>query len=140
VSEPKRRVRIEWTTTAKECLKKLPPKVQRGLIDKADELVESCSDPRKVHKPLTGPLATFYRITYARYRAVYGVREDELASGDFLITLTVTFIACGKRDEYSKDDIYKVARKAVELGLIQANETEPSPERPEPKPPNKRKR
>jgi mRNA-degrading endonuclease RelE of RelBE toxin-antitoxin system len=123
--EAKRRLRIQWTETAKECLKKLPPKVQRGLIDKADEL-ENC-DPRDCHKPLFGPLRDHYRIVYARYRAVYNVREEELASGDFLVTLVVTFIACGKREEYSKDDVYRVAQKAVELGLIQAGLDEPPP-------------
>ena len=124
--QPQRRVRIQWTTTALDALKSLPKKVQKGLVAKADEL-ESCFDPRQCHKPLTGPLANFYRITYARYRAVYTVDEEELASGDVLVTYKVTFIACGKREEYSKDDVYKLAQKAVEMGLIHADESHPAP-------------
>ena len=63
------RIRIQWTDTAKKCLEKLPRKVRRGLLEKADALRE-CDDPRNVHKPLRGPLRGLYRITYARYRAV----------------------------------------------------------------------
>src|SRR5690554_6239676 len=117
MSEARRRVRIQWTTTALECLKKLPPKVRRGLVEKADALCE-CSDPELPHKPLTGPLQGYCRITYGRYRAVYTVDDDELASGDVLTTIKVTFIAAGKRAEHSKDDVYKVAQRLVEMGII----------------------
>jgi len=143
MSESKRRVRIQWTDTAKDCLKKLPPKVQRGLIEKADELY-GCADPKRAHKPLTGPLGGFYRITYSRFRAVYKVENDELANGDVLITVTITFVAAGKRSEHSKDDVYRVAQKLVELGLIDARDPdEPSKEpesRPDPKPMRRKKR
>ena len=124
MTEPKLRVRIVWTETALGCLRALPKKVARGLLEKADEL-ETCSDPRKAHKPLKGPLAGYYRITYARYRAVYRVEEEELASGDVLVTLTVQFVAAGKRDEHSRDDVYKVAQKIVEMGLIDLEDDDP---------------
>lgn len=130
--ERKRKVRIQWTTTAKETLKRLPRKVQAGLIEKAEEL-GNVSNPRDAHKPLVGPLGGFYRITYGRYRAVYGVREENLPGGDVLTTVTVTFIACGKREEYNRDDVYRVAQKAVELGLIRADESESPPQKPPPK-------
>lgn len=119
MSEQRRkfRVRILWTHTAKECLRNLPKKVQRGLVDKAEELA-GATDPRSVHKPLTGLLSGYYRLTYARYRAVYRVDDEDLANGNTLRTVTITFVACGKREERSKDDIYKVAQKLVQLGLI----------------------
>ncbi|MCW5754405.1 MAG: type II toxin-antitoxin system RelE/ParE family toxin [Phycisphaeraceae bacterium] len=119
MSGPQRRIRIAWTDTAKNCLKSLPKKVRAGLLHKADELY-NCTDPRTVHKPLKGPLAGYYRITYSRYRAVYRVDEEELANGDTLATFTVLFVAAGKRQEYSRDDVYKVAQKIVDLGLIDA--------------------
>ena len=129
-ASPQRRIQIKWTTTAKECLKKLPPKVRKGLFNKADLLAE-CTDPRDAHKPLTGPLAEYYRIVYSRYRAVFRVDEDKLANGGVLVTITVTFVAAGKRSEHSKDDVYKVAQKLVSLGLIQAD-AEPA-KKPKPK-------
>jgi mRNA-degrading endonuclease RelE of RelBE toxin-antitoxin system len=107
------RITIQWTTTAKDALKKLPQKVRKGLLDKADQLAE-CDDPRKYCKPLTGPLEGYYRITYGRYRAVFTVTEVRLVNGDVLLHLRVIFIAAGIRKEYDKNDIYNVAKKLVE--------------------------
>ena len=79
-------------------------------------------DPRKVNKPLRGPLSGFYRITFSRYRAVYCVEEEELASGDVLVQIRVLFIIAGIRKERSREDIYKVAEQIVEFGLIQIDD------------------
>ncbi len=112
-----KRIRIVWTHTARECLRKLPRKVSKGLVEKASQL-EECEDPRTVHKPLVGPLQGHFRITYGRYRAIYKVIEEELANGDMLTTITVCFIAAGKRSERSRDDIYRLAEKIVEMGIV----------------------
>jgi len=117
VSSKQQRIRVVWTATAVECLKKLPKKVRAGLLAKADELAAS-SDPRAAHKPLVGPLAGLYRITYARYRAIYKVTEEQTANGDMFLTITVCFIAAGIRKEHSKDDVYKVVEKIVRLGIV----------------------
>ncbi len=112
-----KRVSISWSKTAVTQLRALPPKVARGLYKKADELY-GCDDPRQAHKPLQGPLKGYYRITYARYRAIYRVLEEELPNGDSLVHLKVQFIAAGKREERSKQDIYRVAEKIIQLGII----------------------
>jgi len=117
VSSEQQRIRVVWTATAVQCLGELPKKVRAGLLAKADELA-ACWDPRAVHKPLVGPLAGLYRITYARYRAIYKVTEDEIANGDVIVTITVCFIAAGIRKEHSKDDVYKVVEKIVRLGIV----------------------
>ena len=124
MSKTRRTIRIQWTATAIECLRKLPPKVQRGLVAKADELALS-GDPRH-HKPLVGPLQGYHRITYARYRAVYTVTDEAIRGGEQITTIIVTFIAAGKREERSKDDIYQVAKKLVEMGAIQPPEIAPA--------------
>lgn len=113
-----RRVELKWTSTARAQLAALPPKVRKGLIAKADELID-CEDPRSAHKALVGPLAQFYRITYARYRAVYSVDEEVLANGDLCVRIRITFVAAGMRKEQDKKDIYKIAEKMVNLGLIE---------------------
>jgi mRNA interferase RelE/StbE len=114
VTGPQRRVTIQWTTTAKECLAALPPKVRRGILEKADALY-NCTDPKGAHKPLGGPLDGYYRICYSRYRAVYTVEEEAIANGDVLIHVTIRFVAAGIRKEHSKDDVYRVAQKLVEM-------------------------
>ncbi|HLA84806.1 MAG TPA: type II toxin-antitoxin system RelE/ParE family toxin [Thermoguttaceae bacterium] len=110
------RITIQWTTTAKESLKKLPRKVSKGLLDKADQLAQ-CDDPRKYCKPLTGPLEGYYRITYGRYRAVFTVTEERLATGDVLLHLRVIFVVAGIRKEFDRHDVYNVAKKLVEQVL-----------------------
>ena len=112
-----RRVVIQWTNTAKTQLAGLPKKVRQGLLAKAENL-RKCKDPRVAHKPLLGPLEGYYRITYARYRAVYSVEEDELASGEVLVYIRVRFVAVGIRKERDRRDIYQIAEKMVGLGLI----------------------
>lgn len=108
-------VAILWTTTAKEGLKRLPKKVRKGLLDKADELLTT--DPRTASKPLTGLLQGYYRITYARYRAIYCVQEECLASGELRLRLIVTFVVAGIRKEHDKQDVYRVAERLVRLVL-----------------------
>ena len=107
------RVKVKWTKTAKESLKGLPLKVRKGLLVKADELTNG-TDPREWCKPLTGPLQGYYRIVYSRYRAIFTVKEEILASGDKLLQLHVIFIAAGIRKEMDKKDVYRLAQKLVE--------------------------
>ena len=118
-----RRVSIHWTNIAKAQLAELPPKVRKGLLDKADRLTD-CDDPRRAHKALVGPLDGFYRITFARYRAVYAVEEDRLASGDVLLNIKIMFVAVGMRKERDRGDIYKIAEKMVNMGAINLTEDE----------------
>ncbi len=106
------RVRVQWTQTALKSLRKLPKKVQRGLLEKADELTQG--DPREAHKqPLVGPLQGCYRITYGRYRAIYRVNEQRKAGGGSLLHLKVLFIVAGIRKEHDKNDIYRIAEKLM---------------------------
>ena len=116
-----RRVKIQWTETARSQLAKLDPKVRKGILAKA-ALLRDSDDPRSAHKPLAGPLRDYYRLTYGRYRAIYAVEEEDLASGDSLIHVRVLFVAAGKRKEHDKRDIYKIAQRIVEAGLIDPDE------------------
>lgn len=129
------RVSIEWTETAKESLKALPKKVRKGLLDKADELLEG-GDPRQAHKPLVGPLAGLYSIKYSRYRALYQVTEERTAGGVLLLHLRVTFVLAGQRKEFDKHDVYRVAEKLAVLLFAPPRDVE----RAEAKPGSKRKR
>lgn len=109
----KRRVVIRWTDTAKAQLAKLPLKVRRGLFEKADQLAEA-DDPRKVYKPLAGPLEGYYRIPYSRYRAVFRIDEEKTAKGRIVLVVTITFVAAGIRKAGDKHDVYRLAEKLVD--------------------------
>ena len=116
------RVTIEWTTTAKEALANLPGKVRRGLLDKANEL-RNADDPSAVHKPLTGPLQGDYRITYSCYRAIYSVERESLVGGEVIHHIKIHFVAAGIRKEGDKKDVYRLAQKLLELGLIEGEKS-----------------
>jgi len=109
----KRSVVIRWTDTAKTQLAKLPLKVRRGLLEEADQLAEA-DDPRKVCKPLVGPLEGYYRIPYNRYRAVFRIDEQKTAKGKFVLVVTITFVAAGVRKAGDKHDVYRLAEKLVD--------------------------
>jgi len=110
-----KRIRIQWTDTARECLRSIPRKAAQGLINKADQLTR-CDDPTVAHKALTGPLQGYFRITYSRYRAIYRVDEEKLKSGDVLVTVIVRFVVAGIRKEGDKHDVYRLAQKILEYG------------------------
>lgn len=110
-------VSIKWTETAKTHLSKLPKKVRKGLFDKADELL-MCEDPSGFGKPLVGPLRGYYRICYGRYRAVYTVDKVSSRNGKFVARITVIFVCAGVRKEGDKKDVYRLAQKLVEMGII----------------------
>ena len=114
---PMERVVIQWTGTAKSSLAKLPHKVRRGLLDKANELRQA-TDPTTVHKRLTGPLQGYYRICYSRYRAIYTVQTVTLPGGKTIERVIVLFVAAGIRNEGDKHDVYQFAQRLIRLGVI----------------------
>ena len=110
-----KRIPVQWTATAKDGLAKLPPKARRGLLEKAREL-EHGDDPGKAHKPLAGPLAGYFRLTYARYRAIYMVDVEKLPDNSTIAIIRVLFVACGIRKEGDRKDVYRLAKKMLKLG------------------------
>lgn len=114
---------MKWTRAAKEGLKGIPPKVREGLIKKIDQLYE-CEDQRIPNKPLIGTLLGYFRVSYSRYHAVYSVEEEHLANGDILVKSTILVVAIGKRKEHDKHDIYRLAQKLVEMGVIDTPEVD----------------
>ena len=118
-----RRHIIQWSATATDQLRALPKDAARGLYKQADRLAE-VDDPRTCCKPLAGPLSGFFRIRHSRYRAIFDVTEETLASGDTLVRYKIRFIAAGKREERSKADVYRLAEKLVAMGVIKPQERE----------------
>jgi mRNA interferase RelE/StbE len=115
-------VTIQWTKTAKESLLHLPLKVRKGIFAKIEALRQS--DPRQAGKPLVGPFQGYRRVVYSRYRAIFSVEEEKIAGGATLVQIKVIVVATGIRKERDKRDIYQVAKKLLELGLIPSLEPE----------------
>jgi mRNA interferase RelE/StbE len=107
----RRRVTVQWTSPAKAKLATLPPKIRRALLEKTNRLT-TC-DPRKAHKPLTGPLRGYYSIKVSRYRAIYTVREETLANGDTLLLVQVVVVAVGLRKAGDRRDVYALAERLI---------------------------
>lgn len=91
------------------------------MLDKANELRDA-DDPSAVHKPLTVPLRGYYRISYSRYRAIYSVTRESLVGGDVRYHFRVRFVAAGIRKEGDKKDVYRLAQKLLQLGLLDPKE------------------
>jgi mRNA-degrading endonuclease RelE of RelBE toxin-antitoxin system len=112
-----RRVHIQWTEAACLSLRALPKNVAKGLYRKAGEL-KHADDPRLAGKPLKGPLQGYYRMTFGRHRALYSVREVNLEAGEEIVEIRVVFVLAGVRREGSRKDIYQVALRLYESGLL----------------------
>lgn len=130
MTEPQRRVIIRWTNTAKEGLTRLPREIRRGILGKVDGMYD-CTDIKALYKPLLGPLLGFYSLRFSRYRAVFCVEEDKIANGDVIVTIKITFVIAGKREARSRDDVYEIARKLLEHGVIGSDEVEDEGEAPD---------
>ena len=73
------------------------------------------TDPRIAGKPLVEPLAGCYRVRFGHYRAVYRVEETKDEHGQIILRLTVVILMVGKREEGSRRDVYKLAKKLIGL-------------------------
>lgn len=120
-----RRVVVQWTKTALDSLNTLPPKVRRGLWNKAGEL-RNATDHKTIGKPLVGPLEGYYRIVYSRYRAIYSYEEEKLVNGDSVLKITIRFVVVGMRKEEDKKDIYRFALRLLRLGVLDESGEEES--------------
>lgn len=121
-------VSIQWTTTATRLLDDLPRKVAKGIVAKISNLKNS--DPRKAGKALVGPFLGCRRITYGRFRAIFQVTEQRSKkTGKLALLIKVVVVAVGIRKSHDKKDVYKLAMRLVELGLIPASiVSEPVPD------------
>jgi len=120
-----KRVVVQWTKTALDSLNKLPPKVRRGIWNKAGELRDA-ADHKTIGKPLLGPLEGNYRIVYSRYRAIYSYEEEKLVNGDSVLRITIRFVVAGIRKEGDKKDIYRFALRLLRLGVLEESGEESS--------------
>lgn len=111
------RVTLQWTETAKTELAKLPKKVRRGLLDKANELRDA-ENVNELHKPLTGSLRGYFRICYSRYRLIYSMEKKSVKNGVVTLHIIIRFVLAGVRKEGDKKDVYRLAQKLFDMGIL----------------------
>jgi mRNA interferase RelE/StbE len=100
---------VKITPTALRALSSVSDKrVRRVIARRIDGLQE---DPERQGHALLGPLSGYRSLRAAgqRYRIVYSTHED-------VVTVFVVFL--GIRKEGDKKDVYKLAQKMIELGLL----------------------
>ena len=102
-------VRIEWTRTALQALQEVgSAAMRRKIVLKVDQLLRG--DPRRIGKPLQGPLAGLYRVTHGRYRVIYDV-ADSHDGRRAVVCIRVRVLYVGMRKAGSKRDVYvRIAR------------------------------
>lgn len=69
---------IDYTSTAKNQLRKLDKQSAKRILDYLDERVSSKDDPRSSGKALTGPLGGLWRYRIGDFRVVCDIQDDAL--------------------------------------------------------------
>lgn len=102
------RYRILITETCLSLINKLSDKkIQRTILDRIEQLSE---EPDKQGKNLVQDLSGFRSVHAAgRYRIIYKIDKK---------TVIVYVLAAGMRKEGGKKDIYKIAKKLLNAGLL----------------------
>jgi len=103
--------RIRITDTCLALIEKIPDKkTQRTILDRIKNLSD---EPDKQGKSLVKNLSGFRSIHVAgRYRIIYKIDKQ---------TVIVHVLAAGIRKEGDKKDIYKIAKKLLNAGLLDLN-------------------
>ena len=102
------RYRILITETCLSLINKLSDKkIQRTILDRIEQLSE---EPDKQGKKLVQDLSGFRSVHAAgRYRIIYKIDKK---------TVIVYVLAAGIRKEGDKKDIYNIAKKLLNAGLL----------------------
>ena len=96
------------TDTCLRLIEKIPnKKIQRSILDRIQKLSD---EPEKQGKKLVKDLAGFRSVHAAgRYRIIYKIEKR---------TVIIYVLAAGIRKEGDKKDIYKIAKKLLDAGLM----------------------
>ena len=100
--------RIHITDTCLSLVEKIPDKrIQRTILNRIDGLSD---EPDKQGKKLVEKLSGFRSVHAAgRYRFIYKIDKQ---------TVIVYVLAAGIRKEGDKKDIYEIAKKLLNAGLM----------------------
>ncbi len=106
---------IEVTSTALEMLASIKDtRTKKQIANKIDDLA---TNPEQLGKPLEGELTGYHstRAAQQRYRIIYRIDEGKV---------TVYVVAAAIRREGHKTDVYALAKKLVQAGLLDIDSDE----------------
>ncbi len=100
---------VRWTEQAVRCLEKIRDRRIRGLLVRAGDSL--ADEPEKKGRPLVGALAGYrsLRVAGQRYRLIYAVERERVK---------VWIAAAGLRKEGDRRDVYELAKRLLNLGLL----------------------
>ncbi len=70
--------KIDYSDTAKRALKSLDRKDAKRILDYMDTRIAPSANPRRVGKPLTGPLGGRWRYRVGNYRIICDIQDDSV--------------------------------------------------------------
>ena len=70
--------RVEYLRSAQKSVDRLDPKVRERIRDYLWTRVAKADDPRKLAKPLKGPLAAYWRFRVGDWRIVCDIQDNRL--------------------------------------------------------------
>ena len=96
------------TDTCLRLIEKIPDKkIQRSILDRIQKLSD---EPENQGKKLVKDLAGFRSVhAVGRYRIIYKIEKR---------TVIIYVLAAGIRKKGDKKDIYKIAKKLLDAGLM----------------------
>jgi len=105
--------RVLITDTCLDLIARIPDKrIQREILNRIEKLSH---EPDKQGKNLVKDLSGFRSVHAAgRYRIIYKIDKQ---------TVIIYILAAGIRKEGDKKDIYKIAKKLLNAGLLDLDET-----------------
>lgn len=108
-----RQYSVLWSARARYMLAAITDRrIQKKIFERVRDL---SSEPEKQGKPLIGELAGYrsLRAVGQRYRIIFRVEDEKVL---------VLIVALGLRKAGSKKDVYDLAKRLVQLGLVEASE------------------
>ncbi|MHB8859970.1 MAG: type II toxin-antitoxin system RelE family toxin [Thermoleophilia bacterium] len=105
-----------WSARARDMLAAISDRrIQKKIFERVRGL---SSEPEKQGKALIGELAGYrsLRAVGQRYRIIFRIEDDKVL---------VLIVALGIRKQGSRKDVYDLARKLVQLGLVEPSRKKP---------------
>ncbi|HEU5369883.1 MAG TPA: type II toxin-antitoxin system RelE/ParE family toxin [Ktedonobacterales bacterium] len=105
---------VGWTirllTPATEALSKIKDRRIQAQLQQAFQRLRQ--NPEQIGKPLSGELAGYrsLRAVSQEFRIIYRVNHDEIE---------VLIVAIGRRKEGDRDDVYQLAKRWLQRGLLE---------------------
>ncbi|HEY5819802.1 MAG TPA: type II toxin-antitoxin system RelE/ParE family toxin [Mesorhizobium sp.] len=70
--------RLEYLQSARKSVERLNPQIRQRIRMYLVDRVATLDDPRKIGKPLKGPMSAYWRFRVGDYRIICDIQDDRL--------------------------------------------------------------